>query len=41
MFGLVNMIVTVMITQPKEVDDLYAKIPDTAREQIERRDAAP
>jgi len=41
LFGLVNMIVTVMITQPKEVEDLYSRIPSGALEQIERRDASP
>lgn len=38
MFGLVNMIVRVMITQPKEVDMLYEKIPKGAKKAITKRD---
>ncbi|MGV3526528.1 MAG: DUF4145 domain-containing protein [Candidatus Sericytochromatia bacterium] len=37
-FRLFNMIVQRMITEPKELDELYAIIPPTAREAIERRD---
>ena len=38
LFDLLNMIVSVMITQPKQVEAVYEKIPAGAREQIERRD---
>lgn len=37
LFKLVNMIVTVMITQPKEVDRIYAKIPGGAKKAIKKR----
>lgn len=38
LFGLVNMIVNVMITQPKEVSSLYEKIPKGAKAAIVKRD---
>jgi len=38
-FGLVNMIVEVMITQPKEVDDIYSKLPESKKVEIARRDS--
>jgi hypothetical protein len=38
LFGLVNLIVNARITQPKEVDELYSKIPTGAKEAIEKRD---
>jgi len=38
LFGLVNMIVNVMITQPKEVKELYDKIPKGAKNAIAKRD---
>jgi hypothetical protein len=37
-FSLLNMIVDVMITQPKEVDNLYEKLPNGKKEQIVKRD---
>lgn len=39
LFRLVNMIADAMITQPKHVDELYGSLPDTAKQQIEKRDA--
>lgn len=39
LFELVNIIVEDRITRPKQVNDLYAKLPETARQQIEKRDA--
>lgn len=40
MFELVNLIVDVMITQPKHVDDLYQSVvPESQREAIAKRDA--
>jgi len=38
LFDLLNMIVEVMITQPKKVDEIYKKLPEGAKEAIERRD---
>lgn len=38
LFELVNIIADQMITQPKNVDELYAKIPESKRKAIERRD---
>ena len=41
LFELVNMIVDVMITQPKKVSEIYAKIPESTKEAIGKRDAGP
>ncbi len=38
LFGLLNTIVSVMITNPKEIDKLYKIIPETKRKRIEDRD---
>jgi len=38
LFELLNMIVEIMITQPKKVDQIYDKIPQGAKEAIEERD---
>jgi hypothetical protein len=38
LFGLVNMIVDAMITQPKEVEQLFGKLPQGAKEAIQKRD---
>ena len=38
LFGLVNLIAQVMITQPKEIDQLYETLPETQRKAIEDRD---
>lgn len=38
LFDLLNMIVEVMITQPKKVDGIYDKIPDELQEAIKKRD---
>ena len=38
LFGLVNLIADVMITQPKRVDAMYAALPESDRRAIERRD---
>jgi hypothetical protein len=39
LFGLVNMVTEVMITQPKSIAGLYEKtIPPEKKEQINRRD---
>jgi len=38
LFSLVNMIVDMMITQPKTVDNLYNSLPEPQKEQIQKRD---
>jgi len=38
LFGLVNFIVEKMISEPKEIDALYATLPQNKREAIEKRD---
>ena len=38
LFGLVNLIADVMVTQPKRIDEMYADLPEKYREAIERRD---
>lgn len=39
LFGLINLIVDVLITQPKHIDQMFAGLPAGAREAIERRNA--
>ena len=41
LFELVNVIVEDRIAQPKHIEALYAKLPHTARKQIEERDSKP
>jgi hypothetical protein len=38
LFDLINIVVETMIVQPKRVNELYAKLPQTAVAQINRRD---
>jgi len=38
LFGLVNIIAEQMISNPKHVQDLYEKLPDSTRKAIEKRD---
>jgi hypothetical protein len=38
LFSLINMIVDVMITQPRQVKELFDKIPKGAKEAIDKRD---
>lgn len=38
LFGLVNLIVEIMISQPKHVAEMFDKLPEGARNAIERRD---
>lgn len=38
LFSLVNMIVDEMITKPKELEELYGKLPEVTVEAIEKRD---
>lgn len=38
LFGLVNLIIEVMIAQPKHVKDMFSKLPESARKAIEQRD---
>lgn len=37
LFGLLNMIVEVMISQPKKVDEIFKKIPEGAKKAIKER----
>jgi hypothetical protein len=39
MFSLLNMIVDDRISRPKQIEEMYASLPDPVRDQIERRDA--
>lgn len=39
LFGLINIIADVMITQPKQVDELYGGLPANLLEAIEKRDS--
>jgi hypothetical protein len=41
LFELVNLIVEDRIANPKKVAELYAKLPQEKRDQIERRDGSP
>lgn len=38
LFGLVNMIVERLISEPKKLDSFYNRLPKSAREAIEKRD---
>lgn len=38
LFGLVNIIAQVMLTQPKEIAAMYASLPEGPRKAIEKRD---
>jgi hypothetical protein len=38
LFDLINIIVNEMITQPKQIDELYSTLPQNALDAIERRD---
>ena len=39
LFELLNMIVDTMITKPKEVEEIYQKLPERAKQAIEKRDS--
>ena len=39
LFRLLNLIVEVMITQPKHIEEMYGKLPEGKRKAIEQRDA--
>lgn len=41
LFGLVNLIAEIMISQPKHVRELYESLPEEKRKQIEYRDKKP
>lgn len=38
LFSLINKKIEVMITQPKEIDEMYEILPEGARKAIEKRD---
>jgi hypothetical protein len=38
LFEILNLIVQLMIVQPKEIDQLYGGLPDNKKEGIENRD---
>ncbi len=40
LFGLVNIIAQVMISQPKDVERLYGNLPEAQRKAIEKRDTS-
>jgi hypothetical protein len=41
LFDLINIVVETMIVQPRKVNELYGRLPQTAVEQINRRDNRP
>jgi Domain of unknown function (DUF4145) len=41
LFAMINFIVEDRITRPREIEDLYQKLPEAAREAIEKRDSGP
>jgi hypothetical protein len=41
LFDLINIVVETMIVQPKKVNELYGRLPQTAVEQINKRDRRP
>ena len=41
LFELVNLIAQNMITEPKEIDQLYQSLPETKKKQIKKRDSKP
>ncbi len=38
MFNLINLIVDYMITMPKKINEMYDKLPESARQAIAKRD---
>jgi len=40
LFRLVNFIAEKLVTEPKEIEEIYQKIPDGKKEQIAKRDGA-
>lgn len=38
LFGLINLIADALITQPKQIAEMYNQLPETAREGIKKRD---
>jgi hypothetical protein len=39
LFALVNLIAERMISQPKHIEAMYSRLPESKRKEIERRDA--
>ncbi|CAM3357028.1 hypothetical protein OCAE111667_05295 [Occultella aeris] len=40
LFNLLNLVVERLVTQPKQLDELYSGLPEGVRDSIARRDAA-
>ena len=40
LFGLINVIAEIMISQPKHIQQIYGTLPETVRTAIDRRDNA-
>lgn len=40
LFGLINLIANIMISQPKDVQEMYGDLPEDKRKAIEKRDKA-
>ena len=38
LFGAINLIVKRLITEPKEIEELYARVPETKKDAIKKRD---
>ncbi len=38
LFGLVNLVTEIMITQPKHIDEMYKQLPEASLKAIEKRD---
>lgn len=39
LFNVINLIVDTMITQPRSIDELFQSLPESNRNEIEKRDA--
>lgn len=41
MFGLLNFVITKLISQRKEIDGLFDSLPETVKKQVQKRDGMP
>ena len=39
LMNLINMIVEYMISQPKQINEMYCKLPDSVKKSISKRDS--